>query len=169
MIVALTGTPGTGKTSVAGELAGNGFEVIDLTEFVKQRGLGEETGNGFEADTDAMVEALQEELENRSNVIVEGHLAHYFPADYCVVLRFEPGELRQRLEKRGYSDEKIDENVESEALDIILQEAVEKQENVIEVDTTGRNVEDVVEEVEERIEEGDTGYGGIDWSGRLPD
>ncbi|MFB6291926.1 MAG: adenylate kinase family protein [Candidatus Nanohaloarchaea archaeon] len=161
MILALTGTPGTGKTSVAAEL--DGFDVLDLTEFVKSRDLGEQ-GEEFEVDTAAMVEALEEELEGESDAVVEGHLSHHFPADYCVVLRCEPGELEERLAERGYSQDKIQENVESEALDVILQEAVSRQEKVIEVDTTGKSAGEVASEIERRMEEDDTGYGDIDWS-----
>jgi len=162
MIIALTGTPGTGKTSVADQLKSE-YRVIGLTEFVKERGLGEENGE-FEVDVDAMVEALDEEIDENEDSLIEGHLAHHFPADFCVVLRCEPGELEERLSGREYSAEKVEENLESEALDIVLQEAVEKQQRVIEIDTTGREASEVAEEVNERIEEKDTGFGEVDWS-----
>ncbi len=162
MILVLTGTPGTGKTSVAAEL--DSFNVVvDLTEFVREKGLGVQK-DGFEVDIDAMVDALNEEVGRGDNTVIEGHLAHHFPADYCVVLRCEPGELEERLSERDYSQEKIRDNVESEALDLILQEAVETQDNIIEIDTTGREPEEVAAEIERRMENGDTGYGEVDWS-----
>lgn len=160
VIIALTGTPGTGKTSVAEKLD---FPVTDLKEFVKERGLGEQREE-FEVDIEDMVDALEDEVENG---VIEGHLAHHVPADYCVVLRCAPDELRSRLQQRDYPAEKVEENVQAEILDIILQEAVEKQENIIEVDTTGRSADRVAGEIEERIEKGDTGYGEIDWTSAL--
>lgn len=161
MIIALTGTPGTGKTSVAGELP---YNFIDLTEFVKQRGLGEKGEKEFEADIDAMVEELEKEVGDK-DIVIEGHFAHHFPADYCIVLRCEPEELEKRLSERDYSREKIDENVEAEALDVILQESVKKQESIIEIDTTDREAADVAVEIERRIKGDDTGYGSVDWTG----
>ncbi|MFB6203346.1 MAG: adenylate kinase family protein [Candidatus Nanohaloarchaea archaeon] len=162
MKIALTGTPGTGKTSVAEEMD---HEVLDLTRFVKERGIGHEEEE-FIVDVDRMVEELESELGDGEKV-VEGHLSHHFPADYCVVLRCEPEELRERLKERGYSNTKIEENVQSEILDVVLSEAVEIQENIIEVDTTGREPGEVAEEVEKRIEEGDSGYGDVDWTDRI--
>ncbi|MFB6147861.1 MAG: adenylate kinase family protein, partial [Candidatus Nanohaloarchaea archaeon] len=161
MEIVLTGTPGTGKSSVAEELKERGYRVIDLAEFARRRELGEERKE-FEVDVPAMVEELEKELDEDEDTVIEGHLAHYYPADLCVVLRCRPDRLRERLEKRDYSDEKVNENVESEALDIILQQAIERQESIIELDTTERDPEDVAVEVEERVEKGDTGYGDVD-------
>lgn len=164
MIVALTGTPGTGKTTVSEHL--EDFDVIDLTEFVKEHGLGEENRE-FEVDLDAMVEKLEEEIDRTEDIVIEGHLSHHFPADYCVVLRCDPEELEARLAERNYSKPKVQENVESEMLDVILGEAVQKQDNIIEIDTTNQKAEDVAEEIERRIENNETGYGEIDWMNRI--
>ena len=81
-----------------------------------------------------------------------------------MVLRCRPDVLRERLDQRDYPKEKVEENIKSEILDVILSEAVEKQENIIETDTTGKEAEEVAEEVRRRIEEKDTDYGDIDWS-----
>ncbi|MFB6208174.1 MAG: adenylate kinase family protein [Candidatus Nanohaloarchaea archaeon] len=160
MIIALTGTPGTGKTSVSEEL---GYPVIHLTEYVKEHGLGEQREE-FEVDVPAMVESL-ESLEG--DHVIEGHLAHHVPADVCIVLRCEPGELRERLSERDYTERKVEENVESEMLDVILVEALDSQDTVVEVDTTGRTVEETVEIVKEKVEKGEPDYGSIDWTSEL--
>lgn len=162
MEIALTGTPGTGKTSVARELEKQEFEVIDLTSYVKEHGLGT-PGKEFEVDIPAMVESL-EEREFEEDTVIEGHLAHHYLADLCIVLRCRPDELRKRLEQRDYSHEKIEENVDSEALDLVLQQAVNEQETVIEIDTTDRDAEGVAEEMIKRIEKGEEVYGEVDWS-----
>lgn len=163
MKIVLTGTPGTGKTSVAERFD---CRVIHLTEFVKERGLGKENGE-FEVEIGDMIEELQEEISEDENVIIEGHLAHHLLADYCVVLRCEPSELKERLNRRDYPEEKVKENVESEALDVILSEAVARQERIIEVDTTGKKADETFKQVDKRIKKEDTGYGDIDWSGYL--
>jgi len=161
MKIVLTGTPGTGKTSVAEELD---YETVHLTEFLKEENIGIESGGELEVDTEKVVEALKERIDFSNDVLVEGHLSHHMTADYCIVLRCEPDKLRERLSKRDYSDEKIEENVEAEALDIVLSKAAEKQENIIEIDTTDREPEKVAEEVERRIREDETGYSEVDWT-----
>lgn len=165
MIVALTGTPGTGKTSVANKL--EGFKTLDLTEFVKRHELGKNGESEFEVDIGEMREKLEDEIDQDEDIVIEGHLAHHFPADYCVVLRCAPEELEKRLQKRDYSDEKINENIESEMLDIILTEAVAVRENVIEIDTTGRDLMETTQRIKEKLRNDETGYGKIDWTDRL--
>lgn len=166
MIIALTGTPGTGKTSIAGELEEGGYEILDLTEFVKNRNLGVQEEE-FEVDVEKMVNALEDYLEDKEDVVVEGHLSHYFPSDLCIVLRCSPDELRDRLSSRDYSQQKIDENVESEMLDSILIEALKSQDHVFEIDTTGKDAGEVAERLEEVIENEETGYGKVDWTSQL--
>ncbi len=162
MIVAVTGTPGTGKTSVSTELEDK-FEVVDLTKFIKEKKLGEEKEE-IEVDPDDLVETLEEEIDPEKDTVLDGHLSHHYPTDFCVVLRTKPDVLRERLEERDYSEEKIEENVESEILDVILSEAVQKQENIIEIDTTDRDAEEIAKEIRERIREKNTGYGSTDWT-----
>ncbi|WEL23248.1 adenylate kinase family protein [Candidatus Nanohalovita haloferacivicina] len=163
MKITITGTPGTGKTTVSDNLD---IPVIHLTEFVKEKGLGEQKEE-FEVDIPAMVEALEEETDDYEDVVIEGHLAHYYPSDLCIVLRCDPEVLDERLEEREYSEAKVRENLESEALDIVLAQAIENQETVIEIDTTNLSREEVIEKMEEKIEkwpEVESDYGKVDWS-----
>lgn len=160
MKIVVTGTPGTGKTTLSKFFENEDYSVLDLTEYVKEKGLGERGEKEFEVNISEMREALEDENFD----VVEGHLAHHVPVDVCVVLRTRPDELRERLQGRDYSDQKVEENVQSEALDVILSEAVENQETVVEVDTTGREAEDVFEEVRRKVEKGENDYGNFDWT-----
>lgn len=160
MKIALTGTPGTGKTTVAEHLE---MPVIDLKQYMKENGIGEQRDE-LEVDIDELKDKFSTELED---VVIEGHLSHHLDVDLCVVLRCNPEELEERLSEREYTEEKVGENLEAEALDLILQEAVAGGNDIIEVDTTGREVETVVDEIERRIEKGETGYGRIDFSAYL--
>ena len=76
--------------------------------------------------------------------IIEGHISHYF-TDSAIVLRLDPKELKKRLIARGYSEKKIRENLEAEALDVILIEAVEFCDRVDEIDTTGLSPAEVAD------------------------
>ena len=161
MRIALTGTPGTGKTTVAALLP---YMVIDINTLVKgglNLGIDPERGC-LEADMDGLERKLVE-MDTDELTILEGHFSHYF-ADEAVVLRLAPSELKKRLEARGYSTKKIQENLESEALDVILVEAVEFCKRVSEIDTTGRSPQEVADLVLIAIrKEIDLGPGQVDW------
>ena len=84
---------------------------------------------------------------------MEGHLSHHLPADAVIVLRAHPVALRKRLGKRkNYSFQKVKENADAEALDVILVEATERNMNVFEIDTTNMNLLAVVKSVISIIE-----------------
>jgi adenylate kinase len=149
MQIALTGTPGTGKTTVAALLP---YPVLDINSLVKggmNLGLDPERGC-LEADMDALAGHLAC-LDGDDTQILEGHFSHHF-ADWSIVLRLSPSALRPRLEARGYSEAKIRENLEAEALDVITVEAVEMCRRVDEIDTTGRSAEDVARMIRDIIE-----------------
>ena len=160
MKIGITGTPGTGKSTISTNLDG---KVIDLKQYLEENDLGEINENGeIEVEVEELRENAPQEPENQ-DLILEGHLAHFLDLDYCVVLRSRPDILRERLEKRDYLQEKIDENIESEKLDLILSQAVQRQEKVFELDTTERSVEEVVSELKKAIENMEEGYGKVDW------
>jgi adenylate kinase len=148
MRVALTGTPGTGKTSAA-ETADLDLEVIHLNDLITREGLTAGTDEARDTVV-ADLEAVQEHLADRENVLIESHLAHYLPVDRVIVLRCAPSALEERLRDRGESEASIAENAESEALDVVLSEAVEAhgREHVYEIDTTDRSPAAVAAEIE---------------------
>lgn len=152
MRVALTGTPGTGKTSAA-EQSDTDLDIIHLNDVIERENLTSGTDdqrNSLIADMDA-VEAW---LSERDDVLFESHLAHQFSADRVVVLRCHPEELTERLAGRGVEEESVAENAESEALDVILSEAVQRHgdDSVYELDTTGRSVESIAADIEAVID-----------------
>ncbi|MFB6221305.1 MAG: adenylate kinase family protein [Halolamina sp.] len=167
--VALTGTPGTGKTSVAERVAERlGIEVIHLNDRIREEELY--TGRDEERDSlIADIDAVREHLGDWSG-LVDSHLAHQLDAEAVIVLRCAPDELTERLENRGEPPEKAAENAESEALDIVLSEAVRKHgEGVVyEIDTTGRTVEDVADDVVAVLRgEREPAAGIVDFTGAL--
>ncbi|MFB6172420.1 MAG: adenylate kinase family protein [Haloarculaceae archaeon] len=147
MRVALTGTPGTGKTTVADRLAGD-LDVVHLNDVIREEGLA----SGRDPDRDSLIadlDALRERVADCEDVLFESHLAHHLPVDRVIVLRCHPDELADRLGGRGWSAEKVRENVESERLDLLLSEAVAEHglDSVYELDTTGRSPDAVADDV----------------------
>ncbi|ALG82422.1 adenylate kinase family protein [Halanaeroarchaeum sulfurireducens] len=148
MRLGVTGTPGTGKTT-ATDLVESDLDVVHLNEMVREEGLYTEVDEERDSVV-ADLEAVATRLEGRDDVILESHLAHHLDLDAVVVLRCEPTELEGRLRDRGASAAKAEENAESEALDVILSEAVDRhgRNSVYEVDTTDRPPAAVAEEIE---------------------
>lgn len=147
MRVMLTGTPGTGKTTATRHLD-TALEVIHLNDVIDQQGFIKEhdpTRDTAIAD----MEAIRAWLADKDDVLVESHLAHHFPADRVIVLRCHPDALANRLRERDEPADTITENTESEALDLLLSEAVTQHgpEQVYEVDTTDQDPAWVADEI----------------------
>jgi len=119
--LALTGSPGTGKSTISSLLGNFGF-CIGTVE-----GLAEELDCIEEADPEdgarpIDVEDLLIKLESawkedpKETTIIDGHLSHLLPVDSVVILRCRPAELQERLIERSYSIQKIADNVDWEIL-----------------------------------------------------
>lgn len=182
MLIGLTGTPGTGKTSVSKFLERKKhWKVIHLNEMIKEEHLYteiDEKRDAVIADMELVGQRLEEIIGGKENevIILESHLAHYI-ADIVIILRVYPPELKMRLKARGYSEEKIRENIEAEALDVILVEAFEWCKKVYEINTTGKSIEETAQHIEKIMdhilsgnEEELSEYkpGSIDWIDLVP-
>ncbi|MEM2865531.1 MAG: adenylate kinase family protein [Candidatus Hadarchaeales archaeon] len=145
LVIAVTGTPGTGKSRFASELSRRlGAELVRLNELVeRERAYVLDEDGEKVVKLGEMTRAVGRILrETKGPVVVEGHLSHLLPTRYLshvVVLRTHPRVLERRLRRRGYPEGKVRDNVEAEALDLILWEAVQRHgERVYEIDTSKR-------------------------------
>jgi adenylate kinase len=137
-----------GKTT-ATDLMGTALDVVHLNDVIRREGLTtgrDESRDSLVADVDAVAAWL----DGRDDAVIESHLAHNFAVDRVAVLRCRPDRLRRRLAERGEPEATIAENAESEALDLLLSEAVERhgRESVYEVDTTDRTPSAVAAELD---------------------
>lgn len=137
MRIALTGTPGTGKTTISTALREcYGVKTIDINEIVRAHQYVDK----YDSRRDCVVVNLSALRAHRfrQNCILEGHLSHHLEVDRVIVLRTDPKALEERLLRRGFSSEKVKENVEAEILDVVLIEAVALHDDrVYELDSTG--------------------------------
>jgi len=134
--LAITGTPGTGKTTLAKSIAELlGLPLIQANELAKENGLVQTDGS---VNTQQLHDFLLEKIKKESGFVVEGHLLCEFalPVDYCLVLRCNPVQLEERLRKRGYEAEKLRDNLECEALDYCLVNAEGHYDCVVQLDNT---------------------------------
>ncbi|MUW15603.1 AAA family ATPase [Halorubrum sp. CBA1125] len=150
--VAVTGTPGTGKTTATSLLA-DAYDVIHLNDRIT---ADDDLWTERDPDRDTLVadlDAIAEALGDWSGVL-DSHLAHRFDVDRVVVLRCHPETVERRLRERGEPEATAVENAESEALDVILSEAVAEHgaESVYEIDTTDLDPPAVADAIREAIE-----------------
>ena len=175
MIIALTGTPGTGKTSVSKILQKNGFKVIDLNKVACEKDFligRDEDRNSDIVDVKRFDEYVTKNYSIGDIVFIEGHLSHLLKSvDKVIVLRCHPKELRKNLSKKGWKEEKIKENLEAEVLDIILCEVVKlhPRKSIFEIDITNKSIDAIVLSILEIIknkfkEMKKYKIGKIDWS-----
>ncbi len=144
--IALTGTPGTGKSSVARGLAP--LRAVEVADLAERWGLARTRHGTVEVDLRGLQRGARARYAFSGIDVVVGHLAHLLPLRDVVVLRCHPLELDRRLRSspRGGADARR-ENVAAEATDVIRWEAVGPGRRVLQVDTTHHLVGAVVREV----------------------
>jgi len=160
MIILITGTPGTGKSTVVSLLSTKlGYEKLNVSSFLIQNKVFseyDELRNSYVIDEDKAIELLASTIKD--NIVIETiYPSLISKADKVVVLRRDPRVLYKELKERGWNELKVAENVMAEALGVISNEAKESFSNVCEIDTTNKKPKEVVEQLlENKCED-------IDW------
>ena len=104
----------------------------------------------FVLDEDKLLDEMEVMLQDGFRV-VDYHSSELFPErwfDLVVVLRTDNTVLYGRLEARGYSDAKIQENVECEIMQVPVDEAREAYKPEIIVELTSNTLDDMDNNVE---------------------
>ena len=156
-VIIVTGTPGTGKTTLSKNLAKRlNFFYLDVGKLISKNKLSE----GYDkkrktkiVDVDKLRKILISKIkifQNENNkkkfprrkffgIIIDSHLSHYLPkkhVDLCIVAKCDIKELSKRLKKKRFHKEKIKENIQSEIFGICHNEALERKHKVIVIDTS---------------------------------
>jgi adenylate kinase len=154
MIILITGTPGTGKSTVSKILNKKLDSVLlDINKLVEDKNLysGYDKKRKFKiVNLNALFAEIEKLITNKDQIIIiEGHLSHYFEkSDVTIVLRANPNVLRERLKNKGFDDSKIQENIEAEAIDLCTWESFNIHENKTnEIDTSNITPETVVNHI----------------------
>ena len=169
--IGITGTPGTGKKSVAKELSRlTRVDLVSINDLAIEKRFGKWRQGEFEVD----VKSLRGKIRTEGRIIYGHLLSDVVPSDeldFVAVLRCSPRILKSRLSKRGYSLEKKRENIEAEVLDIIPMRALQiyGKTKISEFDTTrvrkpGTIAEKILSTIEGRISRS---FGKVNWSKSL--
>jgi len=168
MKIAITGTPGVGKTSVAEKLKEKGYNVLKIDDIYEKFVIGYDEERQSKIVDEEKMDDYIKKLKEEGILFIEGHLSHLLSVDAVILLRCHPKELEKRLRDKGWDERKIRENLEAEALDIILERALEKHSLIWEIDTTNMPLNEVVKKIEWLVKnKPPPSYGKIDWSGWL--
>ncbi len=180
MIIIVTGTPGTGKTTFARTLASEfNCETIGTSRLAFELGLVERDPTG--RDTHVLLPDSGSKLARQvcnidSNVgclIVETTYADLLLEEECinsstvliVLLRTHPSILLERLARRGWPPGKVLENVEAELTNSVGASLSAYADETVEVDTSLATPTDAVDMMFYKLEVWDWNTGiRIDWT-----
>ncbi|GAV55182.1 hypothetical protein ZYGR_0AS05060 [Zygosaccharomyces rouxii] len=151
----ITGTPGCGKSTTSELLQRrlSDFQYYDISDFAQKNDCCEGYDKGRKShivDEDKLLDLLEPLLRKGGNII-DWHVNDIFPErliDLVVVLRCENSTLYQRLNKRGYHQAKIDENIDAEIMGVVMQDALDSYEKEIVVELTS----DTTEQMENNVD-----------------
>ncbi|XP_051633577.1 adenylate kinase isoenzyme 6 isoform X1 [Manacus candei] len=153
--VLITGTPGVGKTTLGKELASRaGLSYINVGDLAKEDSCGGsappncpdpvcaagELYEGFDEEYDCPIldeDRVIDELEDRmreGGVVVDYHGCDFFPERWfhiVFVLRTDNSFLYDRLESRGYTGKKLQDNIQCEIFQTLYEEAMESYKKEI--------------------------------------
>ena len=154
--IIVTGTPGTGKTTVSKKLAKKlNFYYLDANKLISKNKLAEGYDNRRKTkvvDIRKLNKFIINEIKKLNKnkikgIIVDSHLSHYLPRKYvdiCIVTKCDIKELNKRLKMKRFNKNKIQENLQAEIFDICHNEALGRKHKVFVVDTTkGFNISSV--------------------------
>ena len=164
-----------GKTTLSSQVAENAkMKHIEVSRIIEQYELHDGWDEEFECfnlneDKVSFVHCYSipkfilqwkkvcDELEKHmqeGNVVVDFHSCDFFPErwfDLVVVLRASNDILYPRLEKRGYSAKKIQENIEAEIFQVLLDEAKDSYKSEIVVELQSNSVEEMEKNLENTL------------------
>jgi len=165
-VIGITGTPGTGKKSVAPLVASVlGLGLVSLPRLPGDA-MSHETD---ESEIDTAKALRDTQRSPPGNVVAYGHLLPYILpprlVERIVVLRCDPMVLKGRLSRRGYSSRKIMDNVEAELIGVIATDAVSAfgRERTFELDTTTSSPVSAAKSVVRLVRGPRTAPHRIDW------
>ncbi|THD20869.1 Adenylate kinase isoenzyme 6 [Fasciola hepatica] len=147
--ILITGTPGTGKTTLAKEIADRcSLNFVSVNDVAKEG----ELYDGYDDENDCHIldeDRVVDELEDymmQGGQVVDYHSCDFFPErwfDAVFVLRTDNSVLYPRLSARGYSAKKIADLIHCEIVQVVLDEARESYREEIVMELPSNSLDDL--------------------------
>ena len=167
MSYVITGNPGVGKHTISKEISKLlHLEIIDINKIAQEFELFEKNEETNDVDVVKLGQIIRENFARP--VLFVGHLAPYVLSSdkikQVIVLRKNPYDLIPIYKERGYSKEKIMENSGSEALGIILHDAISQfgPEKTLQIDVTLQSIPQTTKKVMDALK-GEIKTEDVDW------
>ncbi len=167
MSYVITGNPGVGKHTLTKKISKIlHLPVIDINDIAQKFGLFEKSEETNDVDVTKLEKLITEEISQP--VLIVGHLAPYVLSSNqikkAIVLRKNPYDLISIYKERGYTKEKIQDNVGSEVLGVIFYDAITRfgVEKIFQIDVTFQSIQETTKKVLDGIK-GKIKSEEVDW------
>ena len=134
MIILVSGSVGSGKTTIADELGIRAdFDIVHLNDLAEKYKIEyNKKLETFDFDIDALLDDIESKIkkwrESGKKVIIESHFSHFINhdlVDFLFVINRDLKDLKKEYRKRDYNLEKIRDNLEVESFNLCYYEALE--------------------------------------------
>lgn len=159
----ITGTPGTGKSTLSVALSKalskglSSYEIYEIKELLIKYDLLEEYEPERDTtvfDDDLATQTIQTFLKTKENFILVGPSLPFTEIDFsCIIVLIcsLKAVLEERLSKRGYKKSKIQDNIDAELVGEILGEVMDyfpDEKNILVLDSCKNSLEQLVSNIE---------------------
>ena len=167
-IIAFTGTPGTGKSTLSKEFCklynGNYINILDIIKENKLYDTFDKKDDTLDVDINKFINFMIDFIVKKQNLniecsefdylVIDSHLSHFIPneyIDFVIVCVCDLKILNARLIERNYSKQKIKDNLDSEIFDTIVEEVKEIGHKFTVLNTSKNYIKNSIDQIKDLL------------------